>query len=244
MEISGILGRRPMDTHLALRLVSRQGTRPLSFEVSALWNGGWASRDLAAVQRHAEELANMGVAAPTRVPIYFPLSINLATTSDRVQVLGSETSGEVEYALLVGADDELYVTVASDHSDRHFERFGIQLSKQLYPDVLAPEVWPYAEVRPHWDALVLRAWAIKRGERSLYQQAPLAELLSAADWLQRLGDDELRVRRPGLVFLSGTPPTVGGLVFADAFEMELEDPVLGRTIRHRYEVQILGPGRQ
>ena len=233
-----------MDTHLALSLISREGRRPLSFRVSALWNGGWASRDLAAVQRHAEELANMGVPAPTRVPIYFPLSTNLASTTERVQVLGPETSGEVEYALLVGGEDELYVTVASDHSDRQFERFGIQLSKQLYPDVLAPEVWPYAEVRPHWDALVLRAWAIERGERSLYQQAPLAELLSPADWLERLAEDELRVRRPGLVFLSGTPPTLGGLVFADAFEMELADPVLRRTIRHRYEVEVLGPGRQ
>jgi hypothetical protein len=239
-----MLGGPSMESQLALSLVSREARRPLPFNVSALWNGGWASRDPAAVQRHAEELASMGVATPSRVPIYFPLSVNLASTTDRVQVLGPETSGEVEFALLIGADDAVYVTVASDHSDRAIERFGIQLSKQLYPDVLAPEVWPYVEVQPHWDALVLRAWAIERGQRSLYQQAALAELLSAADWLQRLRDDELRVRRPGLVFLSGTPPTLGGLVFGEAFEIELEDPVLGRRIHHRYDVEVLGPGHQ
>ena len=77
----------------------------------------------------------MGVAAPARVPIYFPLSVNLASTTEHVQVLGPETSGEVEYALLIGPDNAVYVTVASDHSDRSVERFGIQFSKQLYPDV-------------------------------------------------------------------------------------------------------------
>jgi hypothetical protein len=91
---------------------------------------------------------------------------------------------------------------------------------------------------------VLRAWAIDHGERRLYQQAELAELVSADDWLERLAADDLCVRRPGLVFLSGTPPTLGGLVFGEAFEMELEDPVLGRRIRHRYDVEVLGPGHQ
>jgi Protein of unknown function (DUF2848) len=233
-----------MENQLILSLVSEHGTQDLSFSVSALWNGGWASRDVAAVQRHVDELAQMGVSAPTRVPIYFPLSTNLASTTDHVQVLGPQTSGEVEYALLVGPDNSVYVTVGSDHSDRSFERFGIQLSKQLYPDVLAGEVWSYAEVQPHWDALVLRAWAIDRERRSLYQEAPLAELLSAADWLQRLEQAAPRVVRPGLVFLSGTPPTLGGLVFGDAFEIALHDPVLGRTIHHRYTIEILGSGCQ
>jgi hypothetical protein len=204
-----------MPTELALSLVSQNGLRALPFSVAALWNGGWASRDVAAVQRHVEELASLGVAAPRRVPIYFPLSVNLASTTDHVQVLGPETSGEVEYALLVGPDNAVYVTVASDHSDRSVERFGIQLSKQLYPDVLAPEVWPYAEVQPHWDALVLRAWAVTGERRMLYQQAALAELLSASDWhaahagrtrLRRRVRDRARGRSAGTC---DTPPLYG-----------------------------------
>ena len=43
----------------------------------------------------------------------------------------------------------MYVTVASDHSDRSFERYGIQLSMQLYLDVLAVDVWPYSELESH-----------------------------------------------------------------------------------------------
>jgi len=68
-----------------------------------------------------------------------------------VQVLGPETSGQVEYALLVAPGGDVCVTVASDHSDRSFEHYGIQRSKQLYPDVLAAEVWPHSEVESHVD---------------------------------------------------------------------------------------------
>jgi hypothetical protein len=233
-----------MPARLSLTIVSRTGRAPLEFPIRAVWNGGWSSRDLEAVRQHAAELAHMGVPAPTRVPIYFPLTTSVVVTADRIQVLGAETSGEIEYALLFAPDGQVYVTVASDHSDRAAERFGVQLSKQLYPDVLAADVWPYAEVEPHWDELILRAWAIRGEQRTLYQQAPLAELLSASAWLERLHADGLDVVQPGLVFLSGTPPTLGGLIFGNGFEMELEDPVLHRAIHHRYHIEVLGSGHQ
>ena len=229
-------------SRLNLTIVSRTGHAALDFEVSAVWNGGWSSRDLEAVRKHAAELAHMGVPAPTRVPIYFPLTTSVVVTAERIEVLGAETSGEIEYALLFAPDGDMYVTVASDHSDRAAERHGIQVSKQLCPDVLAPEVWPYTEVTAHWDRLVLRCWVTRDGQRQLYQEAALAELLTAEDWLRTL--DQERVRQPGLIFLSGTPPTLGGLVYGDSFEIELQDPVLERAIRHRYAVDVLGPGVQ
>ena len=231
-----------MSARLSLTIVSRTGREPFEFAVRAVWNGGWSSRDLEAVRQHAAELAHMGVPAPTRVPIYFPLTTSVAVTSDRIEVLGAETSGEIEYALLVAADGQLYVTVASDHSDRAAERHGIQMSKQLCPDVMAPDVWPYAEVADHWDSLVLRCWVSLDGERRLYQEAALAELLSAEDWLHTL--DQEHLRQPGLVFLSGTPPTLGGLVYGDRWEIQLDDPVLSRRLEHRYAVAVLGPGIQ
>ena len=228
-------------TTLGLRVVSREGTTEVDFAVRRLWNGGWAGRDPAMVRHHVEELERLGVPAPATTPIFFPLSSNLVTTGDRVEVLGEDSSGEVEYALLL-TPDRAFVTVASDHTDRGFERYGIQASKQLYPNVLAPEVWPLEECRPHWDELVLRCWTSGGGARALYQEAALAELLSADVWLEKLA--AAGVPRDGLVFLSGTPPTVGGLASADAYEIELEDPRLGRSIRHRYQVEVLGPGHQ
>src|SRR5438034_11586222 len=119
-----------MDNVLELRLVSRSGQQPVSLRVERLWNGGWAGRNQAEVQKHVDELAEHGIAGPTVVPIYFPLSNNLITTSDRVQVVGPESSGEVKYVLLF-AEQGTLIGVASDHTDRAFERHGIQQSKQL-----------------------------------------------------------------------------------------------------------------
>ena len=213
----------------------------LDFEVRHLWNGGWAARGQGELRRHVEEMERMGVPGPITTPIFFPLASTLATTADRVEVLGEQTSGEVEYALLVDTG-RILVTVASDHTDRGFERYGIQASKQLYPDVLASEAWPLDECRAHWDRLVLRCWMTTLGERRMYQEAALAELLTADTWLDML--DRHGVPRDGLVFLSGTPASLGGVVFGEHYEIELEDPVLGRAIRHEYAVEVLGPGHQ
>jgi hypothetical protein len=38
---------------------------------------------------------------------------------------------------------------------------------------------------------------------------------------------------------SGTLPAIGGLRAAQRFEFELEDPILGRSLRHSYAIQTL-----
>lgn len=230
-----------MDNVLELRVTRKSGQESLSFRVDWLWNGGWAGRDQADVQKHVDELAAHGIAGPTTVPIYFPLSNNLITTADSIQVVGPESSGEIEYVLLF-TDRGTFVGVASDHTDRAFERYGIQASKQMYPDVIAPEVWPLEEVHDHWDQLELRCWVVVNGERRIYQDVTLAELLSADQWLEIIQREQLG--RPGTAFLSGAPPTVGGLVFNARHEIELNDPVLGRALRHAYDVVELPRGVQ
>ncbi|HUY24034.1 MAG TPA: DUF2848 domain-containing protein [Candidatus Saccharimonadales bacterium] len=220
---------------------SKTGARTLDLDVRHVWNGGWAGRDQAAIREHVAELARLGVPAPTVTPIWFPLSNNLATTADRIQVLGGETSGEVEYALLV-SDGAVYVTVASDHTDRGFEKHGVQASKQLYPNVLAPEAWPLEECLDHWDQLRLSCWVTVGGERRVYQQADLGSVLSAQEWLEVLRRE--RVFADGLLFMSGTPPAIGGLSVGDSYEIELSDPLLGRVLSHGYSVEVLGAGHQ
>lgn len=230
-----------MSQMLELRVVRRHGTEPLRMEVEWLWNGGWAGRDQAEVQKHAAELAAHGIPGPTTVPIYFPLANYLATTADAIQVIGPESSGEVEYALFFTAQGT-YVGVASDHTDRAFEVHGIQQSKQLCPNILAPEVWPLEEVRDHWDALELRCWVTQGGRRRLYQDVRLEALLSVDQWLAIL--EPAGIARPGTVFLSGAPPTLEGLVFGERYEIELRDPVLDRALRHSYSVTVLPRGVQ
>ena len=165
----------------------------------------------------------------------------MLTTGGRIEVLGVKSSGEVEYALLVH-NGQIYVTVASDHTDREFEPHGIQAWKQLCPEVIATTVWPYAECQDHWERHVLRCWTTCGGRRQLYQEAELSELLSAEEWMGRL--DAAGLLGDGLVFLSGPPATNGGVVSADAYEIVLEEPVLRRSIGHRYEVSVLGRGYQ
>jgi hypothetical protein len=70
----------------------------------------------------------------------------------------------------------------------------------------------------------------------------LAELLSADQWLEIIRPE--RIADPGTAFLSGAPPTLGGLVFGRRFDIELNDPVLGRSLRHGYEVEVLARGVQ
>jgi hypothetical protein len=230
-----------MQNVLDLTLDSRAGSQPLRFDVKKLWNGGYAGRNTAAVQKHVDELAEHGVPAPKTVPIYFPLSNNQITTTEAVQVLGPESSGEVEYVLLF-TQDGILVGLASDHSDRAIERTSIQASKQMYPDVVASQVWPLDEVRQHWDEIELRSWSTLGETRRLYQEVKLAELMDPGQWLKIL--ERERIAQPGTAFLSGTPGTLSGMEFGERFEVELHDPVLGRTLRHGYAVEVLPHGVQ
>ena len=54
------------------------------------------------------------------------------------------------------------------------------------------------------------------------------ELVAGIPW----GGD----RPSSFVVLCGTVPAIGGIRPAEAVEMELEDPLLGRTLLHQYRV--------
>jgi hypothetical protein len=43
----------------------------------------------------------------------------------------------------------------------------------------------------------------------------------------------------GTVLFCGTMPAIGGIRSSSRFEMELEDPVLGRKISHAYDIETL-----
>ena len=80
-------------------------------------------------------------------------------------------------ALILGPGGP-WVTVASDQTDRFFERHSVPAAKQLCPKVLAPTVWRLADVEAHWDELELRAWVRSGRKRRLYQEAKLGSLLA------------------------------------------------------------------
>ncbi len=109
-------------------------------------NAGYAGRDTEQVQHHVDELAELGVPAPSRIPTLYPLSATLVSRPEVVQVPHERTSGEAEWALVVGdGPDDLLLTAACDHTDRALEVHGVAWSKQSAPDVLGDVAWPMAD---------------------------------------------------------------------------------------------------
>ena len=222
---------------LELTVDDRRGSSPLTFDADRLICCGWVGRDRDALQAHIDELAHLGVPPPTRVPIYMNLSSYLLTVHDEVEVVSSTTSGEVEYVLL-RSGTAMWVTVGSDQTDRRIEAQSIVASKQMCGKYLARRCWPFEEIADHWDRLVLRCWITKDDRRTLYQDSVLGSILRPQELLENVPDGPLDPNG-GLVLFSGTIATKSGLIYGDAYDLELEDPVLGRTIRASYHVKTL-----
>jgi hypothetical protein len=225
--------------HLKLNLVVESITekRELIFPLRRLICAGWVGRDKKALQAHIDELAEHGVPGPTRTPIYMNFSPYLATTSDAIDVVSPESSGEVEY-LFLRQKEGTYIGVGSDQTDRGFEKFSIPASKQMCAKIMAPVVWPYQEVKDHWNQIVIRSWTTSNGKRTLYQEDSLATILGVEALLEQLPRDA-GLPTDGLILFSGTIPTKMGLIYGERFDFEMEDPVLERKIRHGYHVRVL-----
>lgn len=213
---------------LRFRVAGPDGTmRDASVRVTRVLNGGYAGRDTAQVRAHVEELAELGVPAPERIPTMYPLSDYLAVQVDRVSAPHGRTSGEAEWALVVpesaaGPDDYL-IAAACDHTDRALEAHGVAWSKQSAPDVVGDVAWRWGDVAEAFDGFTLRAWVGRAdGGEELIQDGTPAQLLPPAYWIDELSRAGLF--RPGTVFLSGTLPMIGGVdQFADAWRVELAD---------------------
>jgi hypothetical protein len=196
---------------------------------------GWTGRDEAALRHHIEELAAIGVPRPSSVPVFYRNSVNNLTQTARLEVLGPDTSGEAE-PVVFALDDGLWLGLGSDHTDRKAETMGIALSKQLCGKVVGRVLWRLADVAAHWDRLLLRAFATIDGQRVAYQQGPLSAMRTPSDLMARLPDGTMA---PGTVMFCGTLGAIGGIRPATRFEIELEDPVLWRSMTHAYDVVAL-----
>jgi hypothetical protein len=211
------------------------GMSGFSFEPRALVVAGWTGRDEAVLEAHIRELEELGVARPKSVPIFYRVDSALLTTAGTVQMIGRTGSGEVE-AVLLKHEGELFVGIGSDHTDRELETVGITLSKQLCAKPVSATVWRWSEVAPHWDSLMLRSTLPGTGET--YQQGATTALRRPDDLLALYESREGTVP-DGTAMYCGTLPVQGGIRFADAMLLELVDPVRGKTLTHRYAVDVL-----
>ena len=210
---------------------TKDKTDQVSLTPATLIVAGWTGRDEAALHHHIEELAAIGVPRPSSVPVFYRNAVNNVMQTERLEVLGPDTSGEVEPVIVVLADG-LWVGLGSDHTDRKAETMGIALSKQLCGKVMGGELWRFDELAAHWDQIVIRSFATIGGERMLYQEGPLAAMRRPEDLIARCGSK----LAPDTVMFCGTLGAKGGIRPASRFAMELDDPVLKRRMTHAYEV--------
>ena len=222
---------------LNLTLQTLAGDAPLSLTIDRLIVAGWVGKDKEALARHIEELGHLGVPAPTRTPTYMNLSPSTLTTSTEMEVVGAESSGEVE-CVLIKAGPRIYIGVGSDHTDRAFEKHDIPASKQMCAKPLAATVWNMDEVKDHLDEVKMRSWITTGGVRRLYQEGSLSANIDVNQILAGIpNEDQLNLDR--FCIFCGTFPALGGIEIAEIFEFEMEDPVLGRRLGHHYRINRL-----
>ncbi|MBP1852971.1 DUF2848 domain-containing protein [Rhizobium halophytocola] len=222
---------------LHFKIEAEKATSDIDVTIDNLVVAGWAGRDHAAIEHHIEELAALGVPRPSAVPLFYRVSESLALQGQRIQVVGAETSGEVE-TFVFSAGGILYVSLASDHTDRKLETTGVALSKQICAKPIAATAWPFAEVADHWDSLIIRAYIVEGGSKVLYQEGPLSSLRTPQELISGYTDGAAKLP-DGTGMICGTVGAIGGIRPSSNFTLELHDPILNRSIHHSYAIEVL-----
>ncbi len=223
---------------LPLRLETLHGARLAEAPIRNLIIAGWTGRNPQQVEAHIHELEALGIPRPKHTPQFYRVTASLVTGAAEIQVAGCHSTGEAE-CVLFQLEDSLWVGLGSDHTDRKAERHNVTWAKQLCPKPVAATAWPWAEVEPHWDELLLRAYVAWGNERLLYQEGSVAAILPPFSLIGRYRSDASGNWSPGDCMFCGTLAAVNTISWAADYWLELEDPVLKRRIQHRYRVNPL-----
>lgn len=212
-------------------------TTPVEVEIEEVVIGGWTGRDAAAVQHHIDELAAIGVPAPSTTPLFYRVSADLLTQSAFVQTVGDGGSGEAE-AVLIGTAAGILVVAGSDHTDRKAEAWSIAHSKQLCAKPISTAAWRLEDVIAGWDSIRLESAQERDGATVEYQSGTLASCRRPEEMVRLFtGADALPV---GTALFLGTIPVIGEIRGGDAFAMRLVDPAHeDRVIGHAYRIEAL-----
>ena len=225
-------------TELNFHRHSSLAPNTFDFVPEALVIAGWTGRDREALEHHVVELEALGVRRPSSMPVYYRVAAERLTQDAAIQVIGPDSSGEAE-PVLFSMPDGLWLGIGSDHTDRKLETISVAMSKQICGKVVGRQLWDCREIAGHWDDLIIRSRIpVEGGGKSvLYQEGRLAQILPPQTLIEgHAGAKGLPV---GTVMFCGTFPAIGGIRSAPWFEMEIEDPVLQRFLRHRYRIDVL-----
>ncbi|WP_245943815.1 DUF2848 family protein [Acuticoccus kandeliae] len=199
---------------------------------------GWTGRDQAAVQHHIDELAAIGVAPPSTVPLYYRVGRHLVTQDGEIDAVGAGSSGELEPVVVVTAGG-LLLTAGSDHTDRDLEAHSVALSKAIAGKPVARQALRFASI-DDLDALTLHSEVSEDGKHwTDYQRGTLASIRPLASLVEG-ARAALGGLPEGTVVFCGTLPTLtGAIVPARHFRGTISDPATDKSIAFAYSVKVL-----
>lgn len=216
-----------------LHLEVQGQNQAIAFSPMRVILAGFTASDPQKARAHIDELRREGIVVPDRIPWFGTVSHERLSTAASLDVGGAAaTSGEVEAVLLVH-ESGWYLGVGSDHTDREREKRDMEAAKADFLKILAPRVWPYDAVRSEWDTLEISSRVRLKDAWQPYQHARLGDLLPPERILEHLGAGV----GPGTAVFLGTIPTLGGLVFGDAFAGALTRPQTGERLEFCYGIE-------
>ena len=240
---------------LELVIESKSGSRERSFPVGSVSGARFSSRDTRGMRRELDAMiAEDGhfTGATRSNPSIFRIGRYLLTQDDEFEVQGTLTGCEAE-VVAICTDDETFISVGSDQCDRELDPFFPDKPKQMCPHPIASTAWPYEEVRDHWDQLRIYSQVEVAGHTVPIQDTTIdtqvnLEYLLAMDSVKSLV-------APNVLYCGAAPFLTGSIAEAirdhdlpaatahgtgDQTLVRLHDPVLDRTIQHRYRAVPLG----
>lgn len=211
---------------------------PIALTMDCCVAAGYTGRNREKVQAHIDELNKLGVTTPYDIPALYWISPTRLSNHEELVVVGNETSPEVEFFIGTDQEGNLYVTVASDHTDRELETVSVGKSKQVCDKILGDLFWKVEDTAEHWDEIQLESQVLQEGRWITYQSGTLADIMHYQELLELIGKDLPAGEAPAL--LSGTLPLKEGeTIYSTGCIIKMSDPVLKRQIVKQYTVTVL-----
>lgn len=213
----------------------------VELEVKHLVHCGRTARDRLKLPQHvALAPSSTGERRPVHGPIAFLVPQVNATCATRIEAYDIRNNAEVEPVLMFDDQEHLLITVGSDHADRNLESLAGPKSKLWSPKILGTEAWLFEEVMDHWDDIRLKMWSYSGGKRLLYMDDRLVEILPPGDLITVVKEQcDLSSLANTVIFGGSVPFLTEGPVWGSAWDFEMFDPVLQRSISHHYDVDLL-----
>ncbi|WP_291766767.1 DUF2848 domain-containing protein [Caldivirga sp. UBA161] len=158
----------------------------------------------------------------------------LITTSNYVKKITASYGSNIAYALLIKNREDVFITVASDHTDPDAERCSVISGKHTYPKVIARRAWSLENIEDHWDLIELRNMAIINDEKKMAQQFTGRELPQPSIVLEMIEDTVEEPRNMVIIVERRIMPEE--YVVSNYYELSIIDNSNKRSIEHYYWV--------